>query len=105
MVYRLEASLYIPVFNRGGATERSHYRTIAFLPHARKVMLKGTLSFCLIWSKKCQKFKLDSEKEEALRSNCEHLLGTSVPQRISKEGESKSYLRSKAFDCVDDEML
>lgn len=35
---------------------------------------------------KCRKFKLDSEEEAELRSNCEHLLGTSVLQRISEEG-------------------
>lgn len=86
MAYRLDASLYIPVFKKGGSTGDHCYRTIALLPHARKVMLKGTWSFYLIWSKKCRKFKLDSEEEEALRSNCDHLLGTSVLQRISEEG-------------------
>lgn len=63
MAYRLEASLYIPVFQKGGVTEHSHYRTIAPLSDARRAMFKVTLSFYLRWSKKCWKFNLDSEEK------------------------------------------
>lgn len=87
MAYRLEASLYIPVFKKGDATERSHYRTIALLSHARKVMLKVALSFYLIWSKKCRKFKLDSEKRHS-----DLIVSTCWIRECSREFQKKASL-------------
>ena len=57
-------SVFIPIPKKGNAKECSNYRTIAFISHASKVMLKkfSKPGFNSTWTKNFQMFKLDLEK-------------------------------------------
>ena len=65
-------SVFIPIPKKGNAKECSNYHTIALISHARKVKLK-ILQHRLEQYMNSQMDKLDLEKAEKQRSNCQHL--------------------------------
>lgn len=103
MAYRLDASLYIPVFKKGGATEDHSYRTIALLPHPRKVVLKGTWSFYLIWSRNAG----SSSWIRRRKRNSDLIVSTYWEPACSREFQKKVSLLTDAVkpSTVDDEKL
>ena len=79
-------SVFIPVPKKGNAKECSNYRTIAFISHASKVMLKSSKPhFNSMWTVNFQMFKLDLEKAE----EPEIKLPTSVGSLKKQEGSRK----------------
>ena len=57
--------VFIPKPKEDNAKECSNYRTIAFLSHASKVMLKILqVGFNSMWTENFQMYKLDLEKAE-----------------------------------------
>lgn len=89
---------YIPIFKKGDTKYWSNNRTITLTSMQVKICSRWySKGFYLIWSKRCQMFKLDSEKVKALRLNCHHLLDTGVFQRISEDDSLYFTDYSKAF--------
>lgn len=67
MACGLETFNVHPQSSRKRIPEYSNYRTIALISHQSKMMLQVMQQKpLLIWSKKCQMFKVDLENEETL---------------------------------------
>ena len=96
--------VFIPIPKKGNAKECSNYRTIAFISHASKVMLK-ILQARLQQYVNFQMLKLDLEKAE----EPEIKLPTSVGSMKKQEFQKNIYLcfidYAEAFDCVDHHKL
>ena len=93
-------SVFIPVPTKGHAKECSNYGTIALISHTSKVMLKILLARLPKYvTHELQMFKLDLEKVEEPRSNCQHPL-----EDKAREFQKSIYFcfidYAKAFDCV-----
>ena len=65
---------FIPIPKKGNAKECSNYGTIALISHASKVMLKIQARLQQYVNCELPDFKLDLEKAEEPRSNCQHPL-------------------------------
>ena len=79
-------SVSIPIPKKGNAKEFSNYCTIALISHASKVVLKFPKSvFNSTWTVNVQMFKLDLEKAEEPRSNCQHPLDHRKSKRVPEK--------------------
>ena len=100
-------SVFIPIPKKGNAKECSNYRTIAFISHASKVMLK-IFQARLQQYVNCelQMFKLDLEKAKEPKIKLLTSVGSS---KKSREFHKNIYFcfidYAKAFDCVDHHKL
>ena len=82
----LKRSVSIPIPTKGNAKECSNYRTTALISHTSKVMLKilqVRLQQYVNWE--FQMFKLDLEKAENQRSNCQHPFEHRKSKRIPEK--------------------
>ena len=82
----LKRSVFIPIPKKGNAKECSNYRTIALISHASIVMLKilqATLQQYM--NRELPDFKVDLEKAEDQRSNCQHLLDYGKSKRVPEK--------------------
>ena len=77
-------SVFIPIPKKGNAKECSNYRTIAFISHASKVMLK-ILQAGLHQYVNFQMFKLDLEKAEEPEIKLPTSAGSSKKQEYSRK--------------------
>ena len=87
----LEKISHIPVPKKGSAKECSNYQTIAFISHARKVMLKilqGRLQQYV--DRELQKYKLDFEETEKLETKLLTCTGLWRKPESSKNMQNKS---------------
>ena len=97
-------SVFIPNLKKGNAKECSNYRTVAFISHTSKVMLK-------ILQARLQQYHEFPDVQAGFRkgrgtkrSNCQHLL-----DHRKREFQKNIYFcfidHAKAFDCVDHNKL
>lgn len=83
-----KCSIHLPISKKGDAKEFSNYRTIALISHPSKEMLKvkqqRLLLYYLMWNKKCWMFKVDTEKEDTLKTGTHWVLACSIEfQKVS----------------------
>ena len=79
-------SVFIPIPKMGHCKECSNYCTVALISHAGKVMpriLQARIQQYI--TMKFQIFKLDLEKAENQRSNCQHLLDHRKNKRVPEK--------------------
>ena len=96
-------SVFIPIPKKGNAKECSNYRTIAFISHASKVMLK-ILQARLQQYVNFQMSKLDLEKAEEPEIKLPTSTGSLKNKRVSEKNICFIDY-AKAFDCVDHNKL
>ena len=76
-------SVFIPIPKKGNANEHSNYCTISLISYASTVILKILQSsFNSMWTVNFQMFKMDLEKADKQRSNCQHLLDHWKSKRV-----------------------
>ena len=82
----LEKVIFISIPKKGNAKECSNYHTIALISHASKVMLK-ILQARVQQYMNCElpDFKVDLEKAEDQRSNCQHPLDDRKNKRVPEK--------------------
>ena len=78
-------SVFIPIPNKCNAKECSNYRTIAFISHASKVMLKILQVRLQCEPLNFQLFKLDLEKAEEPEIKLPISAGSSTKQKSSRK--------------------
>ena len=79
-------SVFIPIPKKGNAKECSKYRTIAFISHASKVMLKILqASFSNMWTVNFKMFKLVLEKVEEPEIKLPTSAGSSKKQESTRK--------------------
>ena len=102
----MEKGFFIPIPKKGNVKDCSNYHTTALISHASKLMLK-ILQARLQQYMNCelQMFKLDLEKAEEQRSNCQHLLIIEKAREFQKIICFCFIDYAKAFDCVDHNKL
>ena len=97
-------SVFIPFPKKGNVKESSNYRTIALISYASKVMLKIPQAMIQQFVNR-ETFKLDLEKAEEQRSNCQHHWIIEKAREFQKNIYFCFIDYTKVFDCVDHSKL
>ena len=99
-------SVFIPIPKKGNAKECSNYCTIALISHASKVMLKILQARLQQYmNRELPTFKLDLERQQNQRSNCQNPLDHQKSERVPEKHLILLIGYAKAFDCVDHNQL
>ena len=88
-------SVFISIPKKGNAKECSNYRTIAFISHASKVMLKILQARLQQYVNNFQMFKLDLEKAEEPEIKLPTSVGSWKKQESSKKTSTASLTELK----------
>ena len=88
-----KGSVFIPIPKKGNAKECSNYRTIAFISHASKVMLKILQArLQQKWTLNFQMFKMDLEKAEEQEIKLPTSIGSLKKQESSRKTSTSALL-------------
>ena len=96
-------SLFIPIPKKGNAKECSNYRTIAFISHASKVMLKILqVRFQQYVNRELPDVPAGFRKGGGTRDQIANSAGSPKSKRVPKKNIYLCFIDyAKAFDCVD----